>query len=66
MSRAAENEMTFVLLARDVCAPDVIRYWCQQRINEAKNNPEDAQILEALACAEEMERQRSAGKGAGE
>lgn len=57
MSRADLKEMTFVLLARDMVAPATIRYWCQRRIAIGKNKVDDPQITEALACADEMERQ---------
>ena len=58
MSRAKEDEMTFVLLARDVAAPAAIRTWVEQRILLGKNCRGDVQIREALECAREMERQR--------
>ena len=55
MSRAYATEMTFVLLARDATAPQVIRFWCDLRIALGKNNQGDDQIQEALACADAME-----------
>jgi hypothetical protein len=57
MSRAKYDEMTFVLLGRDMCAADTIRYWAAKRVLIGKNNRHDQQITEALACATEMERQ---------
>lgn len=60
MSRAMDDEMTFVLLSRDVCAPETIRFWCESRISAGKNTPNDPQITEALACAKRMEWQRAA------
>jgi hypothetical protein len=57
MSRAKDDEMTFVLLARDVAAPDTIRDWCQRRVLAGKNAWTDPQIVEALECAYEMEQQ---------
>lgn len=57
MSRARDDEMTFVLLARDVAAPGAIRWWARKRVELGKNAWSDAQIVEALACADEMERQ---------
>jgi len=54
MSRAKDNEMTFVLLGRDSAAPKTIKFWCRERIRIGKNKPNDPQILEALRCAEEM------------
>jgi len=58
MSRAGDDELTFVLLARDQAAPQTIRYWCYERIRLAKNKLDDPQIQEALECARAMEEQR--------
>ena len=58
INKAESTEMLFVLLARDIAAPDTIRFWVQKRIELGKNKPGDPQILEALACAETMEIQR--------
>ena len=63
MSRAGEHEMTFVLLARDAAAPEVIRFWVRERIRLGKNDAHDNQILEALHCANFMEQQRTDGIG---
>ena len=57
MSRAREDEMTFVLLARDAAAPDAIRFWAAKRCVIGKNKLTDSQIKEAMACADEMDRQ---------
>jgi len=68
MSRAEEDEMTFVLLARDKCAPAAIRAWVGYRVAMGKNEFSDPQIQEALACAMKMEqwrekRERGGGDG---
>lgn len=55
MSRARDDEMTFVLLGRDAAAPFTIRQWIQRRIALGKNQHGDPQIVEALACAATME-----------
>ena len=60
MSRALDEEMTFVLLARDIAAPATIRAWCNRRIRLGINHSSDHQIIEARSCANEMERQRDA------
>jgi hypothetical protein len=60
MSRAKDNELTFVLLGRDITAPSVIRYWVSERIRLGKNEATDPQIIEALECAETMEKERKA------
>lgn len=58
MSRARDNEMTFVLLGRDITAPDTIRSWVALRMGCGKNVVTDPQIVEALACADQMEAER--------
>lgn len=55
MSTAHLEEMVFVLIGRDVAAPETIRYWCKERIRLGKNQPGDPQIVEAMACADTME-----------
>lgn len=57
LSKARNTEMLFVLLARDGCAPQTIRYWCKARVAAGKNRWDDPQIMEALACALSMERE---------
>ena len=66
MSRADDDEMTFVLLGRDIAAPNTIRDWATRRVYLGKNEWGDAQIVEALDCANTMEKQfqtRLASKG---
>jgi hypothetical protein len=58
MFRAADDEMTFVLLGRDVAAPATIRAWTAERIRLGKNLASDPQIQEALDCANTMELER--------
>jgi hypothetical protein len=55
MSRARDDEMTFVLLGRDPAAPVAIRAWIEERIRLGKNVRGDAQLAEAEACAAAME-----------
>jgi hypothetical protein len=55
MSRARDDEMTFVLLGRDVAAPAAIRAWAAERVRLGKNRPGDAQLAEAERCARAME-----------
>lgn len=47
MSRARDDEQTFVLLERDVAAPAAVRAWINKRIELGKNQPDDRQIKEA-------------------
>lgn len=47
MSRAKDDEMTFVLLGRDRAAPTAVRAWIEERIRLGKNQRTDAQIIEA-------------------
>lgn len=57
LSRAKDDEDVFVLLGRDVAAPDTIRYWVHCRIVMGKNKREDPQMQEALLLAEVIERE---------
>jgi hypothetical protein len=59
MYKAESNEMTFVLLGRDIAAPFTIRCWVYERIRLGKNLPTDPQIIEALECARTMELERT-------
>jgi hypothetical protein len=59
LNKAREDERIFVLLARDAAAPAAIRAWAMERIRLGKNQESDAQIVEALACADAMERDRT-------
>jgi hypothetical protein len=64
INKAKDNEMTFVLLGRDIAAPYAIREWVEKRIWEGKNKRNDPQIIEALQCASIMENERiKKGKG---
>jgi hypothetical protein len=63
LNRAKNDETVFVLLARDECAPLVIRTWCGLRVGMGKNKWEDEQIQDALRCAEAMELEREKGRG---
>jgi hypothetical protein len=47
MSRAQEDEWTFVLLGRDCAAPAAVRAWIEERIRLGKNQRDDPQIVEA-------------------
>ena len=57
ISRAKDDEWTFVLLGRDKAAPATIRFWVSERIRLGKNTPSDPQIVKALCCAQSMEQQ---------
>lgn len=58
LNRAADDEMLFVLLARDAAAPATIRFWIAERIRLGKNKADDDQVLEAEECARRMELKR--------
>lgn len=55
MSKARDDEMIFVLLARDAAAPVAIQAWINERIRIGKNHPDDPQIMEAKQCARKMQ-----------
>lgn len=59
MAKAHDDEPTFVLLARDKVAPDVVREWCRLRCLHGKNQVKDAQIQEALELANLMEKEQT-------
>lgn len=59
MGKARDDEMTFVLLGRDVAAPAAIRAWIAERIRLGRNRPDDPQVVEAEQCARTMEAERS-------
>lgn len=62
LRRADDHEMVFVLRAHDSAAPAVIRYWALVRVTSGKNQRTDPEIIEALACARMMDKQRRAGE----
>lgn len=53
-NRALPGERLFTLMGRDETVPDLIEEWARRRIKLGKNTRYDRQIVEALACAEEM------------
>lgn len=55
LNKAQANEPLFVLLGRDPAAADTIRFWINKRVELGKNQPDDAQILEALGLAMAIE-----------
>jgi hypothetical protein len=57
LNRAYENEMLFILMGRDPAAPVAIRAWIAERIRLLRNRPTDQQIIDAVACAEIMEKE---------
>lgn len=59
LNKANDDERLFVLMARDECAPEAIRYWTRKRIEAGKNRAGDAEIIEALRCADKMDEERA-------
>jgi hypothetical protein len=57
-NRAKDDEIVFVLLARDVAAPAAVVEWALERCRRGKNRIIDDQIIEALQCAVKMGKQR--------
>lgn len=62
LSKAMDNEMTFILLARDASAPAAILAWVADRVAWGRNKLSDPQIVSAMECAARMERQRESGE----
>ena len=58
LNKARPGERLFVMLCRDLAAPDTIRYWVDKRIEMGLNQEGDAQMEEALECARLMEIER--------
>lgn len=63
MSRAKDDEMVFVLLGRDEAAPAAIRAWAYDRVRLGKNDFNDPQIVDAMQCADMMDRERGTKDG---
>jgi len=59
LNRAGADELLFVLREHDVAAAATIRDWCNRRISIGKNQPGDAQIVEAREVATRMELRRA-------
>lgn len=55
LNKAADDELVFVLLERDVASAATVRFWVNERIRLGKNTPADPQIREALAWADQAE-----------
>ena len=55
MSKAREDEWTFVLLGRDIAAPAAVQAWIEERIRLGKNRRDDPQIEEAEEWIRQVE-----------
>lgn len=60
MSRARDDEWTFVLLGRDHAAPAAVRAWIEERVRLGKNQRTDPQIVEAEEWAASVEAEHRA------
>ncbi|MGI9297124.1 MAG: hypothetical protein ACR2QC_04400 [Gammaproteobacteria bacterium] len=60
-ANAEGDEPMFILLAREITAPDLIRSWVEARKAAGKDDSE-AMYAEALACAAAMEKWRAANR----
>jgi hypothetical protein len=54
-NKATDDELIFVLLARDAAAPVAIRAWVAERMRLGLNRVLDKQLAEALDVAQTME-----------
>jgi hypothetical protein len=54
-NKAADDELMFVLLERDPCAPAAIRAWVAARLERGIDGVDSKKIVTALAMADEME-----------
>lgn len=55
LNKSQPDEPIFVLCGRDRTASVAIRMWCELRILRNLNRVEDAQIVEAIHLARQME-----------
>jgi hypothetical protein len=62
LSRARDDEWTFVLLGRDRAAPVAVRAWIEERIRLGKNVRTDVQIVEAEEWIRTVTAEQEAGK----
>lgn len=58
LNKAHDEEVLFVMMARDAAAPDAIRAWAQRRVDLGLNKADDAEIVEAIGAADLMDEQR--------
>jgi hypothetical protein len=67
-AKALDDEEMFVLLARDVSAPDKVEEWADARAQEIRDGKRPAsdmeQVTEAYGCADKMRVWRKANDGA--
>jgi hypothetical protein len=61
-NKADEDEMLFVLMARDPAAPFAIRAWIAERLRIGRNRPDDQKIKNAQACLRTMEMRQREGR----
>jgi len=54
-NKAREDEILFIMMERDLAAPETIRFWVEKRIELGLNKRDDPQMQDALACANRME-----------
>jgi hypothetical protein len=57
LNKAKDDEMVFVIRAKDPAAAATIQFWIEERIRIGKNFAEDAKIIQARADALTMEEQ---------
>lgn len=62
MSRARDEEWTFVLLGRDLAAPVAVRAWIEERIRLGKNRRYDPQIVDAEQWIATVEAEQAAAR----
>lgn len=58
LGKAYPDEMVFVLLARDLAAPEAIRAWVGERLALGLNRAGDKQIENAIKTIQKMKRQQ--------
>lgn len=57
LNKAGDDELIFVLLARDPAAADTVRYWAARRVELGLNTADHPKILSAYEWVRQAEQQ---------
>lgn len=65
LNKARDDELLFVLLARDPAAPATVRAWIDERIRRGLNEPSDPKIVSAEEWILDVQREQAVRKSMG-
>jgi hypothetical protein len=54
LSKAKDDELIFVLLARDPCAASAVEHWIRERVRRGINKLSDAKIVSAIQWCQQV------------